>query len=97
MAGPEGVPTLVMIGEESGLGSGTGTPLESMGSGSGSSVDAGNVVGGEIHFGTGAATGARFPGERSRIQRVANASSSSIVAVAVQPIHGYGYRKVSIT
>ena len=71
VAGPEGLPTFVTIGEESGLGSGT----------SGSSVGASDVAGGNIDFGRGEATGARLPGGRSRIQRVANASSSSIVTV----------------
>ena len=83
VAGPEGVPTLVTIGDEPGLGHGTNTPstMESMGSGSGSSAGVGDAVGGNIDFGTGAATGAKLPGGRSRIQRVANASSSSIVTV----------------
>ncbi len=81
VAGPEGVPTLVMIGEEPGLGSGINTPSENMGSGSGSSIGAGDVAGGNTNPGIGAATGARLPGGRSRIQRVANASSSSIVTV----------------
>ena len=80
VAGPEGVPILVTIGEEPGLGSDPNTP-STLGSGSGSSAGPGDVTGDNIDFGMGAATGARLPGGRSRIQRVANASSSSIVTV----------------
>ncbi|KAK2467346.1 hypothetical protein APHAL10511_000581 [Amanita phalloides] len=80
VAGPEGVPTVVIIGGDSREGSGSESGSSRPQSAAVDSVrpdDAPDVM----VLDTGAATGARWPGTRSRIQRLANVSGSSIVTV----------------